>query len=296
MTTEELFAAVTVAGHDARIRRDEVQVKTCWFCGNDRWNLELNAEKGVFSCWACRDSGFDGSGRLDYILNRFLGMDVSIPVRHFTEKEVKPPPDRSKMIDEMGLVPAWKLESSMRYLAKRGLTAEDARSYAISVCNAPDHRFKGRLVFQLTDYWHRTPIGIVTRRFVGSDGPKYMHDVESKIAGYRHPDSKIHVVCEGVFDGIMIHKAGANAAMLLGGMGLSMKLELVEIWSSRVPDGEVILVCLDGEARDTTKHVLKRIQQLRRDAQAVLLPEKIDPAQLDPEVLRRLFDGMIHRE
>jgi len=47
-------------GYEARlnIHRTHVQLKYCPFCGNERWNLDIELSSlFVYSCWACNTSG-----------------------------------------------------------------------------------------------------------------------------------------------------------------------------------------------------------------------------------------------
>lgn len=128
-------------------------------------------------------------------------------------------------------------------------------------------------------------MGFVARRYIGADGPKYLHDVSRVVAGYRN-DSGIFVLVEGVFDGIAVHRAGANAAVMLGSSHPGL-----DNWVADVPRTGKVLILLDGEAEEQAQKIKKRVQIIQPaiTTSVMSLPNHLDPADIEPAVLARLF-------
>lgn len=281
MTREELVQLLESNGYPTRVRGDEVQIETCWFCTNDKYNLELNAGKAIAHCWACR-KGY----RLDDLLRQMLGLDLRLDVNPDGGRDPLPAPDRSAQQDQLQLVPSYTVASAAAYLHARGVSVEEQRLYEIGVCTNQTHQFAGRIIFPLREFWTRKYIGVASRRYVGADGPKYMNDCERRIAGFLQPDFKRapFVLCEGIFDGIAIHRAGGNAAVLLG-----TGHPAVEEWADRVPAEAEVLVCLDGAAVHEATRLYGRVKAVHRNTKLVRLPAEYDPGVLNAEVLSALF-------
>lgn len=287
MTSDELVLLLDSNGINNRTRGDEVQLEVCIFCNNDRYNLELNAERGVVHCWNCRRGS-----RLDLFLRQLLGLDVRIDVNVGEGGHGAPPPDRQVQLNELKLVPAHSVELARRYLEGRGLSIELQRKYEAGICTNQDfpagsrqpHPLYGRICFPVRDFWEQKYMGVVGRRYVGSDGSKYMNDCSHRIAGFLTNDRAPYVMCEGVFDAIAIHRAGGNAAALLGTNHWE-----VETWAGRVSSERKIVVCLDGSAWDRALSLYYRISPVHEHTAIVKLPTHLDPGGLEPSVLSALF-------
>lgn len=281
MNAEELSSLLASNGYSTRIRGGEVQVEVCWFCSNAKYNLELNAEKAIAHCWACRRGD-----RLDSLLRQMIGLDVHLDVSRESRAAPIPPPDRQAQRTELALVPSVAVESACRYLESRGLDVEDQRRYEVAVCTAADSQFTGRIIFPVREFWSHHYMGIVARRYIGSDGPKYMNDCERRIAGLTQLNFRRSpfVVCEGIFDGIAIHRAGANAAILLG-----LSHPAFDAWADRVPRDSAILICLDGAASAEAVQLYEQAHRVHPQTYFVHLPPNLDPGVLSAEVLFALF-------
>jgi hypothetical protein len=277
MTAGELHDLMVLAGYSSRIRGEEVLVEVCWFCGNPKWNLELNPGKGVFSCWVCRESG-----RLDRLLTKTLGGGFSIPV-DFETRQIADV--ASPTILDFKNVPAGDLQSASWYLKKRGFSSEDIRTYDIRVCLEEGHEMEGRLLFPLRDFWNSGLVGFVGRDYTGGF-PKYRHTlVRKQICGYRtwHRSTPCLLV-EGCLDGIAVHRAGFQAAVLLG----TSSSEL-ETFASRLPPETPLGIFLDGEAGDDATRLYWKLSPIRQ-VSAILLPSELDPAELHPRVIQSLVE------
>ena len=280
MNAGELQDALTIGGFPSRRRGEEVLVQACWFCGNDRWNLELNPKKGVFSCWVCHESG-----RLDRLLTRTLGREFTIPVDF--ESAVG---TRAEEAPEFESVPAADVGSALRYLGKRGLDYADLQAYDLRVCLEKGHEMEGRILFPLRDYWTMDLLGYVGRSYTGKP-PKYRHTLsQRRICGYRTRDkSRPVLLVEGCLDGIAVHRAGFQAAILLG-----TSSSLIEEFVARIPLETPLGILLDGAAYTAASFLYWRIRPIR-EVTLIPLPGNLDPADLLPKTLRGLVGKSLKR-
>lgn len=283
MTPEELRQRLLVMGVACSVRRAEVVVETCRFCGNPKHNLELNPERGLFHCWAC-----NAGGRLDALLTEWLGEAIQLPVRtgggaRGRALAVLPP-------GEFAAVPAYSLISAAHYLERRGVGKMVAEQYGMVVCMEEKHQLHGRLVLPVLDFWTEVVIGYIGRTITNAR-PKYLSTLRVRVVvGYRVRSlSAPCVVVEGVFDGIMVHRAGYHAALLLG-----TSAPRVEEFAARLPPSMPLVVMLDGEAAAEADRLRWALQAVRGCEVAVVnLAVGIDPAQLLPSVLKLLVERVV---
>ena len=287
MESSEVLRLVQRSGFNAKVRGEEVLIEVCAYCGNQKWNLELNGEKGVFSCWACR-----ASGTLEHFLLRFTGEHIHIPVN--IEGGGERGRQRNPLtVQGRRLKPAMEVGSAAKYLAMRGLTYRDCHTYNISVCVEPDDPLYGRILFPVHEYWTGAEIGHVARKYAtGQLGTKYLNVLdEREIVGFRTGGiAKVHVLVEGVFGALMVNKAGYQAAALLG---IQIGDTLAE-WAALVPPEELILVLLDGDAQDIAVRLTRRIKMVHKCAKNIKMDGPFDPADLDPVVLKKLIERTRH--
>lgn len=271
MTPQELQSIFALKGIRSRVASDEVQVQNCTFCGNDRWNLEVNAVRGFYHCWTC-----GARGRAEKYVREYLGANVSIPVRtnvdeHWARRPLVPGVSNEFVFPPVSL-------SCVSYLRSRGLDTIDCGVYEIGEGKGKD--WEGRVVFQLRDYWESTPKGFIGRAVSPVIAPKYFAGWLTKkcVTGYLNPRSDRHILVEGVFDGIQVHKAGYNAAVLGGITDTS-----IEFWASRVPHSHTVVVMLDADAADKASKLFWRIYPVHPRVTIGALPSGKDPATLSEE-------------
>ena len=286
MTTEELRTQLITIGITCRIQRNEVAVETCKFCGNTRWNLELNAMRGIYHCWACH-----ASGRLDKLLHEWLGdTTIHIPVVLDSRSKSLALPQVTK---DFNSVSAANVTWATQYLRRRGLGIEDIRRYGLMVCTTPTHKLSGRLVIPMYDFWGATLLGYVGRSITGKH-PKYLTTMERKyITGYRATtgwDTPC-VLVEGPFDGIAVHRASYHVAVL-SGTANPMLLEFV----SALPQETPVVILLDGAAQDEASTIYWSLKALCRTAPIihVELPLDFDPADFSSIALKAFITRFTH--
>lgn len=280
MTPEDLKGLLSRSVIVCKIQRDEVLVETCRFCGNTRWNLELNADLGVFHCWAC-----DAGGRLDELLRTWLGGEFYIPV-HSEGKKKK---TRWRHVVEVSEgKPAFELISSAHYLRRRGIDEHTAKVYDLRVCTEEGHLLEGRLVIPLRDFWSGVCVGAVGRSYTHKR-PKYLSTLKQRriVTGHRVRSWQTAcVVVEGDFDGIAIHRSGYHVVVLGG-----VTAPWVTLFGSRVPQETPIVVMLDGEAREEAERLCWLLKDVRNTPPILApLPAGTDPSLFEPNVLQRVVE------
>lgn len=285
MTSEELRAILTVAGLAAKIKGDEVLVEVCVFCSNARWNLELNATKGAFRCWACREGG-----RLDAFLERLTGTRYRIQPQFARDKKAPPSPavDRPQEFRTLSIP---EVPSAADYLSRRGYDPEVAREFGLSVCVEEGHDLYGRIVIPIRDYWTGRILGWTGRSYVGQ-WPKYWSMLQTmQVTGWRAPGRTTPaVVVEGHLDGIAVRRAGFSAAVI-GGISFN---DLGE-WAARLLPEQWAVIMLDGDAPKDAARLYWNIAAVRGDARlsVVTLASEADPAGLGPDAVCGLVQTAI---
>lgn len=272
MTTEELKQLLAIHGLVSRVKGQEVALQICLYCGNEKFNCELNAERGVFHCWAC-----GARGRVQTFLKEHLRVERDVPVN---TQPVSPQsfalavvPDLIKPVESPW---AWK------YLKDRGVDAVDVSIYGIG--QGQGLKWDGRIVFPMKDYWRKGVVGFLGRAALATVHPKYFaHWLRGKqITGYA-ARCDIHVLVEGPFDGLRVNQAGFNAAVLGG-----VEEKAIEEWGARVPSEDTIGIFLDGDAADQAKKIYWRLVPVHEKTVVVTTPAHIDPAVLDRRVIHQL--------
>ncbi len=282
MTSEELQQHLLVVGIASRIKREEVQIEVCRFCGNARWNLGLNPTKGLYHCWACNESG-----RLDVLLRQWLDQDFHIPVQFTKESsEVVIPPTPINFAS----VPAYDMSSAEHHLTRRGISIDVAARYRLVVCVEVGHLLYGRLVIPTYDFWTNTLLGYIGRT-LSNRRPKYLSTLPQRtVTGYRvRPKQAAYVIVEGGFDGIAVHQAGRHAAVLGG-----ISTPHVKEFAARIPPDATVIIMLDGEAETQANRLRWAIQGVRGEAPLFIsLPNGRDPGDFTPPALTFVMDRVL---
>lgn len=285
MTSEELRMILGISGVVAKIKGDELLVEVCIFCSNAKWNLELNAEKGVFRCWACRTGG-----RLDKFLEQLTGERYKIQPQFARDRKIVPVQvgDRPQ---EFKTRPIIEVPSACTYLTDRGYDAEVVRTFGLTVCVEEGHELYGRIVIPIRDYWTGNVLGWTGRSYTGG-WPKYMSMLPTMmVTGWRAQGRTTPaVVVEGHLDGIAAHRAGFSAAVI-GGISIN---DLSE-WSARIQPEQWIVVMLDGDAPEAAERLYWNIAAVRTTARLglVTLEQESDPSNVGPVAIKRLVEAAI---
>lgn len=285
MTSEELRQTLTASGYQCQISRTEVKLEVCYFCGNDRYNLECSASKGVYHCWVCK-----AGGRLSDLLEKLTGKQHNIPVQIDGTKQRKELPTPA-VFKAMAVA---DVHTAQHYLGRRGISAAVAAQYGMVVCTEEGHPLEGRIAVPLKEYWSGAQVGWVGRSYTGKL-PKYISTLPYKmITGWRTRDrDTLSVVVEGPFDGCAVHRAGYQAAVLSGVGG-----EGILDWASRVDPTGRIVILLDGDALAQAARIYWMIKPIVGDRVSIVsFPNTSDdPAQVGPEGIRALIDQTLRAQ
>lgn len=273
MTAEELRQSLSAAGWSCRVQRGEVVLEVCYFCGNEKFNLELSAEKGVFHCWNCRKGG-----RVDTLIRELTGQSVHIPVQRGAKKPPAPTPNLPAVAFQS--IPIAEAGLAAHYLNQRGISPEVAAQYGMVLCTQPDHRLEGRIAIPSRDFWTGDLMGWVGRSYTGRI-PKYISTLDRKvITGWRQRDRDMPaVIVEGPLDGVTVHRSGFQVAVLSGTGGAGVKE-----WAARLHPRSPIAIMLDGDALPQAHQLYWQILPLRTARLVVVgLEARQDPASLGVE-------------
>lgn len=203
-----------------RLRRDEYQLRECPYCGNPKWNCEVNVEELVFHCWACGCGGTVRGLFHDFGLPVGLLPDTSSGRRELLAAEQGPvelPTEAVEILNSDAPLAAWAL----RYLTRerpegRGMTVEEVARYRLRYAHAG--KYARRIVWPL--YEGDELVYFVARRFVASAGRPYDYPAHRRRAiapVYPGTDRRLTLVLvEGVFEVPKIQRLGYSVMPLLG--------------------------------------------------------------------------------
>jgi DNA primase len=278
MTVEELSQVIcSHTGNKTKVRGDEILLNRCLSCGNDRYNLQVNPIKGVFRCWAC-----SYSGHVNEFLDKIGYRGDRIEVDYTPENSTP----QSDVAQKYTFPSATDFPEAVTYLESRGVDLHDISHYGVCYQPPQGTEWDRRVVFPLRDYFSGEVVGYQGRHILGND-PKYKisHKFDNFI-GYRN-NSNTHVVTEGVFDGLNIHRAGYNASILLGTGNVKNWVG----WASlvQINPNHKIFIMLDGEASKEAWTIRQLIAQVTDKVFALKLPANVDAGDLIPETIKRII-------
>lgn len=287
-------------------------ILTCSRCNKDK--LYIRRRDGKFICWVCGADGF--RGRAEYALAELC----SLPLHEVRERlygATPPPADglldldpfdlnqfTDETVDESDLplptvqwpfnyypIADWRCTKGREYLLKRGISLEVAQEYGLRYC--PEER---RVVIpvekdgQLVGWQKR--LVVPNRVYLEDEGrwaevPKVLSSKDLPrdrvlMFGDRLKHSEHAILCEGPFDALMCHLAGANVATMGKIVSHAQLHQLVKAGVKRV------YLALDPDAANETSKALAAL----KDVECYLLqppaPYK-DLGEMSMEAVKDLF-------
>ena len=258
----------------------------CPNCDGDenKGNLEINIEKGVFKCWSCESEGTHGTiGKLfDLYGNSQLKKEYEI-IRPDEFKKVEKKVEKLRLPDSYTLFkdssPRYPIRNqAYNYLKNRGITDEIIEKYNIGFCDTGSH--SGRIV--IPSYNKKGELNYYIAR---------SWDVNSR-AKYKNPKtpkdeiifnenlikwSKDIYLVEGAFDSVF----KPNSIPMLG---KHMSTLLFETLYDRAKAN--IIIALDGDAYDSALKLYHTLNggELYGRIKIVKLPKDKDIADLRGEI------------
>jgi len=214
--------SIALLGWEYKIRKTELLVKVCPFCGNTKFNFQINTEKGIFHSWCCNKGGTYNSLAKTFGLAKVR--------RQVKVEEVKPSAESLKAVEDFYKFDELiKLDGSRRkivedYLLSRGLTYEEGLRLKFRYVDQKtmiDERLKklynNRVVIPLFDLSDN--LVFFVGRAVNKNPLKYLNckverrEILPVFKGLINPS--VVVLVEGVFDAIAVNRAGFSSLPLL---------------------------------------------------------------------------------
>ncbi len=250
-------------------KHSETLFRVCPYCGNHKFNFQVNFEKRVFNCWVCNKGGSL------FTLLRKMGIEVktdntyasSKPIEKIQDKAVEaqkkydiklPEGYKFKMSDySMSYFTAdsWEYKA-YSYLYGRKLSDDDIKRYDVWYWNK-------RVLFPFYDMGY---LVFWTARSIDPKSKlKYLHAECSKdrlIIRYQGLTDEIYVV-EGVFDAVELNRSGKTVVMVLGSLITQRHVEYFRTLKKK------IVLCLDSD-------MSKKQHNLFLDLQKVLGFDKVE--------------------
>lgn len=189
-----------------KIRGEEVVFQRCPYCGNMRWNFEVNRVKLVWYCWAHHAGG--GGGQ------RFLE-GLNLPNIAEVRKAAPTPPRENEESEPRSLFDNTLLGNmALKYLHSRGFSDDEITNYVKGYYDRG--KYGGRVVIPLYDC-SLTPAYWVARTFLGGK-PKYLNPTTKKndLLGFFTKPSTAVLCTEGALDGIAWRRVVPNVVVMLG--------------------------------------------------------------------------------
>ena len=268
-----------------RLRRDEYQIRECPYCGNPKWNCEVNTNELVFHCWACGVGGTVRGMFLDFGLPVGLLPDTSAGRRWFLAAEREPVrlPEEARSMFDGGLPLA---RFALQYLTEvRGMTREEVNRYQITF--AHEGRYARRIIWPL--YEGDELVYFVARRFMWGAGRPYdypEHRRRSITPIYTGTDNRLTLVMvEGVFEIPRIQRLGYSVMPLLGAA-----LNPAQLAKVRRRNFKRYVVFLDRDAVRKSIDIARQLAAERLDA-CYVYSRGPDSDELEEDGLREILDN-----
>lgn len=265
---------VIAANQVHKMKGDQLILKNCPKCGNDRFNFEISKTKKVAHCWVC-DLGC-GIRELARLLN--ITID-DLDNWQLTSSPIAPVP---ALLDISSLQRV-SFEEHKEFLISKGLTAEDLKLYNILTGSS----FKHKLVIPLHEGQKLVYYAVrdmITGRYCNPAIPK-----GSLLPYYLGTlDRMTLYLVEGAFDGISVNKLGYSAGVLLG-TSISEE-QMVKI---RAFGFMRVVVALDGDVWKKALDMYDKLSYRGFNASIVRFEKDEDPNDLyvkNPKFLKLVLD------
>lgn len=243
-----------------KLGRGQIVLKVCPFCSNDRFNIEVSVEKGIYHCWICNASGKVWK----------LFKELGIPFEDDGLKVSTLPTTAPK--DELSIKPfsLVKWDTYKTFLEARGLDQSDIDRYHILTTDKG--KFRGKIIFPLYEGFKL--VYIVGRDSVAKGRYYNINILRSSILPYylgKTDKTTIHL-CEGIFDAISINKLGYTSGVLLGTVLSNEQIRKIEAFGFKT-----VVVCLDGDALDKAIKMFDMVSKHGFHTRIVLFHKLDDP-------------------
>lgn len=215
---------------------DELIFKVCPFCGNDKFNFQVNIEKDVYHDWAC-----GAKGKLTKLLKDKGVKFDQIKWQSSIGSTVTVKNGRACMVCMDNFIPLL-FTKHISFLLSKGLEPNDIQKY--NLLTATSGKYKDKLIIPL---FEGSNLVYFVARDMYKKGRYYNPPGEkSKILPYYLGTKHIMrlYLVEGAFDAISIHKLGYSVGILLGSHISKYQIQRIKDFGFNE-----IVVCLDGDLK-----------------------------------------------
>lgn len=252
------------------------------FVTDDRENVAIDTEKGVYMCWRCKAAGALTPWvcrKLDIPESAFI---AAAGPRNWAEDEDKPVKPRTVPKGYVPLFPWSEVKDSLvlrpyvRYLERRKVTPEALTEFRIGVILGVGR--PGAIVFPVLDPGH---VGWLVRnpRTGEKRNSKGLGRENALYNGRRLRGKGPVFVVEGPFDAVVL----GNAVATMGVSVTEEQMERLAAYPGR------IIVGLDGDAWMSGRVLANRLAlRGHKDVHWIHLPSGRDPADLGQEFVEGL--------
>ena len=252
-------------------KRIELKIKICPFCGNSSGNFEINAENGLFRCWACDRTGSFAS------LQMHMGDDQDGIVRIQTSRTEKAKTYKTIPIER--LLPAednlWKGQYGiLEYLqTQRALTEETLKYFHIGAALAPGG---GQAV--VIPHIRNNVVALLMYRMIDPNSThKYLREEGMQSVFFNEEalfmSGKEIIVCEGQIDAMSVWQAGLKNVISIS---TGASTEWPNEWIDLLSGFQKIIMVYDGDSAG--KHGARNIRHRLGDDRVWIaeMPEERD--------------------
>lgn len=218
---------------ETKLRNNQILLKICPFCGNDRWNCEISIEKKIFHCWICNQKG------TLYTFCKLLGLVLDEDNWKTTENKNSYYEKDALTIDMFGYL---QYKDYPKVLQAKGLCENDIKRYGIRY--ADKGKFKGKMIIPL---YEGNKLVYALARDLTIKGNYYNFRLDKKVIlpYYLGKINKYEIyLCEGVLDAISVNKLGFTSGVLLGTHITKEQIEKVKQFGF-----DTAIICLDGDMK-----------------------------------------------
>lgn len=266
------WVATVQSEFKTRIRKNELLIKTCPYCGNDKYNLELSITKGVGHCWVC---GWKGSVKTFCRQNK-IHVDFS-EIAFYPSVKI----DKRVSKKESATIPL-DYGSCKAFLESRGITKEDALKYRL-MQDADNKNFLVFPLFEGQSHVYDVRRNMVTKIYKNPEIKR--KSILPYFDGHGDVDSRCLFLAEGVFDAFSINKLGYYCSVLLGTSISREQISKIKLFGFTSA-----VVCLDGDAKDKAFKMCDVLNSYGIISDMVFMQTREDPNSIyveDPDKLSK---------
>jgi DNA primase len=273
-------------------------VINCIFHEDNKNKLYISADKGLFNCFVCNETGTFRDLVKRMALNKKKDINLSDfqetvdrkpkPVILTEDERIEWPPEYQPLFVQpqgrpVATCQGEPLYEANQYLLNRGLSEAQIYYYRIGVCMSG--RYRGRIIVPTFNAKEEL-VTFVARDYTGELKPKVLtppakngtHGVKDYVFNLHRAASLGHfIIGEGVFDAISL---GTRGIALFGKAATDIQLAKI---INKKP--QRITIVLDPDARTEAEKLANQFIMHCPDVKIAYLPDGVDPNSVDRNLL-----------